>query len=110
MNVSSLLSRKREHEHVHDDRCLSCVEDHAHSNIGVTRTVTGLLFVINSFIVEWVLARSSTVADVSAMIGAILLGLPILITAFKDLRRGVLSTNGRLHDAFLERYRAFKGI
>jgi Cd2+/Zn2+-exporting ATPase len=27
------------------------------------------------------------------MIGAILLGFPILVTAFKDLRRGILSTN-----------------
>ena len=33
------------------------------------------------------------VASASAMIGAILLGYPIVWTSFKDLRRGILSIN-----------------
>jgi Zn2+/Cd2+-exporting ATPase len=53
----------------------------------------GLVLIVNSFLVEWTLDRSSTVADISAALGALVLGIPILITAFKDLRRGVLSTN-----------------
>jgi hypothetical protein len=94
MNVTSLLSRgERAHDHDHDASCASCEHDHAHTNVRLNHTIIGLLFVINSFLVEWILDRSSTVADVSAMIGAILLGFPILVTAFKDLRRGILSTN-----------------
>src|ERR1041385_8470010 len=92
MNVSSQLSRAETHEHDHEG-CASCGDDHSHTQFNLKRTLLGLVLIVNSFLVEWILDRSSTVADVSAMIGAILLGLPILITAFKDLRRGILSTN-----------------
>ena len=102
MNISSQLSRSKEshehgeHEHHHHDHdhegCASCGHDHSHTPVRLNRTVIGLVFIVNSFLVEWILDRSSTVADVSAMIGAAILGFPILITAFKDLRRGVLST------------------
>jgi Zn2+/Cd2+-exporting ATPase len=61
--------------------------------VGLTQTVIGLVFVINAFIVEWALEHSSMVADASAMIGAILLGYPIIWTAIQDLRKGRLSTN-----------------
>ncbi|MEY2407581.1 MAG: Zn2+/Cd2+-exporting ATPase, partial [Verrucomicrobiota bacterium] len=54
--------------------------------------LAGLLFVVNSFIVGW-LQLGPAIADVSAAIGALLLGWPIVITAFQDLRRGRLSTN-----------------
>jgi Cd2+/Zn2+-exporting ATPase len=50
------------------------------------------LFVVNSFVVDW-LNLGPAVSDVSAVIGAILLGYPILVTALTDLRRGLLSTN-----------------
>ncbi len=102
MNISSQLSRSEEshehgeHEHHHHDHdhegCASCGHDHSHTPVRLNRTVIGLVFIVNSFLVEWILDRSSTVADVSAMIGAAILGFPILITACKDLRRGVLST------------------
>jgi Cd2+/Zn2+-exporting ATPase len=55
--------------------------------------VVGLIFIINSFLVEWVLDKGAMVAGVSAMIGAVLLGYPIIWNAIKDLRQGVLSTN-----------------
>src|SRR5207244_9992021 len=37
--------------------------------------------------------RGTTVASASALIGAVLLGLPIMVTAYRDLRQGVLSIN-----------------
>jgi len=98
MQVTSLLSRdEHEHHHHHNDHehgesCSSCGHDHSHAPIRLKQTLIGLLFVINSFVVEW-LRLGPAVADVSAMIGAILLGYPIVWTAFQDLRRGVLSTN-----------------
>src|SRR6185295_7331931 len=92
MNVSSLLSRGQEHEHSHEG-CESCGHEHAHTPFSLKRTVFGLVLIVNSFIVDQVLERSSMVSDLSSALGAIILGIPILITAFKDLRRGILSTN-----------------
>jgi Cd2+/Zn2+-exporting ATPase len=96
MQVTSLLSR-REHPHApgahhEDESCASCGQDHSHTPVRLWQTLGGLLFVINSFVVEW-LGLGRAVADVSAMIGAILLGYPIITTALQDLRRGWLSTN-----------------
>jgi Cd2+/Zn2+-exporting ATPase len=100
MQVTSLLSRKEqdhaghdprhEHDHEHDE---GCGHDHTHTPIRLQQTVAGLIFIINSYIAQWVLGRENLVADFSAMIGAIILGYPIVVTAFKDLKRATLSTN-----------------
>jgi Cd2+/Zn2+-exporting ATPase len=99
MNAASLLSRSQDHDHA---SCADCGHDHSHTNFNLNRTILGLIFVANSFFVEWILGKqllasdpthSNPVAAISAAIGALILGIPILITAFKDLRRGVLSTN-----------------
>ncbi len=68
----------------------------------LTQTVIGLIFIINSYIVDLFFKVPATlsepekgtmVAGFSAMIGAIILGYPIVWTSFKDIRRGVLSIN-----------------
>ena len=54
----------------------------------------GLVFVLNSFIINWIYSDSiNPIAAGSAMIGAIILGYPIIWTAVQDLRRGLLTTN-----------------
>src|SRR6185436_2660610 len=80
--------------HHHDDgsSCSTCGHDHSHTPIRLKQTLAGLLFVVNSFMVEW-LGLGAAVSQVSGMIGAILLGYPIVMTALTDLRRGLLSTN-----------------
>ena len=103
MNVSSLLSRAQPHEHEHShEGCADCGHDHSHTAFNLKRTVLGVVLIVNSFLVEWILDRQlvavdptlgNPVAAISAALGALVLGIPILITAFKDLRRGVLSTN-----------------
>jgi len=94
MNVSSLLTRAEPHAHEHShEGCADCGHDHSHTTFNLKRTMFGLVLIVNSFLVDWILDRSSAVADISAALGALVLGIPILITAFKDLRRGVLSTN-----------------
>jgi Cd2+/Zn2+-exporting ATPase len=98
MQVTSLLSRK---EHEHDHSCADCGHDHdqehSHAMLPLAQTLIGLLFVINSFAVNWMSGffqgAAEPVSAGSAMIGAIILGYPILITAFVDLRRGLLTTN-----------------
>jgi Cd2+/Zn2+-exporting ATPase len=103
MNVSSLLSREEPpaHEHSHEG-CADCGHDHSHTQFNLKRTVLGVVLIVNSFLVEWILDRQLVAVDptlgnpvtaISAALGALVLGVPILITAFKDLRRGVLSTN-----------------
>src|SRR5687768_14288023 len=94
MQVTSLLSRKeKEHEHVHEEDCQSCGHDHEHTPVRLTQTVIGLIFVINSYIVDYLFASSTAVASLSAMIGAIILGYPIVWLSFKDIRRGNLTIN-----------------
>ncbi len=92
MQVTSLMSRESA------PGCAECGHDHGglehtHTNVKLTETIIGLIFVLNSFVVEWVFQRGATVAGLSAMVGAIILGFPILRVAYLDLRRGILSIN-----------------
>jgi Cd2+/Zn2+-exporting ATPase len=87
MQVTSLLS-----QHEHDDKC-GCGHDHEHSVVHLWQAVLGVVFVLNAFIVDWLFDAGSTLASASAMIGSLILGYPIIVTAVKDLRRGNLSIN-----------------
>ncbi|HEY3761262.1 MAG TPA: heavy metal translocating P-type ATPase [Verrucomicrobiae bacterium] len=89
MQVTSLLS---EHGHEHGPDC-GCGHDHEHSSVHLWQAVLGVVFVLNGFIVDWLFESGSTIANASAMIGAIILIYPIVITAIKDLRVGRLSIN-----------------
>ncbi len=104
MQVTSLLSQQEEHKHAHGKSCTSCGHDHEHTIVPLWQTIIGLVFIVNSFLVEWLFRDTSAlsqlgkapdniVASFSAMIGAIILGVPIVVTAVKDLRRGSLTTN-----------------
>jgi len=101
MQVTSLLSRQEHEHHDHDPSCADCGQDHeqehSHTVLPLAQTLIGLLFVINSFAVNWMpgffQGAADAVSAASAMIGAIILGYPILLTAFVDLRRGLLTTN-----------------
>src|SRR6266481_4860146 len=89
MQVTSLLSRT-EAAHAHEDSC-GC--GHEHAPVRWWQTLVGVVFVANAFIVDWFFEKGTTVASASALIGAVLLGLPIMVTAYRDLRQGVLSIN-----------------
>src|SRR5579859_3931177 len=91
MQVTSLLSR-REAEPEHDDGC-GCGHDHDHAPVRLWQTLVGVVFVLNAFIVDWFFDRGQNVASVSALIGAVILGYPIVWTAMKDLKRGMLTIN-----------------
>src|SRR5580700_7236897 len=79
------------HDHDHDH---GHGHDHEHAGLPLVWTLVGVVFVINSFFITWIFSDSaSAVAAGSAMIGAIILGYPIVLTAVKDLRRGLLTTN-----------------
>src|SRR5947199_214641 len=88
MQVTSLLSRE-EHDHHHD----AAHADHEHIPVRLWQMVAGVILVANSFLVEWILEKGSMVAGLSAMLGAMTLGWPIVTTAVKDIKRGILSIN-----------------
>ena len=77
MQISSLLSRKeiREHHHDHDDSD-SCGHDHEHTQFRLTTMIAGVVFIANSFFMEWFGGTDDRIAGVSAFIGAIILGYP----------------------------------
>jgi Cd2+/Zn2+-exporting ATPase len=97
----NIRSHAHDHEHPHHDHhhdhapgetCASCGHEHTHTEIRLTQTLAGLVLIINAFIIDW-FTIAPAVSDMSAMLGAILLGYPIVWAAIKDLRRGILSTN-----------------
>src|SRR5690242_2096411 len=101
MQVTSLLNRQEDdhhhdhdhhHHHEHDDNC-GCGHDHSHSDIKLWHTIIGVVFVINGFLVDWLFDSGTSVASASAMIGSLILGYPIVVTAVKDLKVGRLSIN-----------------
>ncbi|HKQ40754.1 MAG TPA: cation-translocating P-type ATPase [Verrucomicrobiae bacterium] len=101
MQVTSLLSHREsphDHDHDHDhigshESCSVCGHDHEHTSVRVFQLAIGILFVINAYLVDWLVDQATMVASASAMLGAIILGYPIMRTAFKDLKRGTLSIN-----------------
>src|SRR5512135_2506464 len=90
MQVTSLLSR---HEHEHGESCETCGHDHEHAPVRLWQTLIGVVFVLNAFLVDWLFSQGHTVASASGLVGAVILGYPIVWTAIKDLRTGVLSIN-----------------
>ncbi len=102
MQVTSLLSRNEpdrhaghDHAHHHHDgeTCSSCGHDHEHAPVKLWQTLVGILFVINAFLLDGVFKQGHAIASASAMLGAIVLGYPIIFTAVKDIRRGQLGIN-----------------
>jgi Cd2+/Zn2+-exporting ATPase len=88
MQVTSLLTREQEH----DASCSAC-GDHEHAPVRLWQTLVGVVFVVNAFIVDAVMSHGATIASASALIGACILGYPIVLTAYNDLRKGLLSIN-----------------
>ena len=58
----------------------------------LTVTAFGLLLVVNAYFAEWFL-HNFRIASGSAMVGALILGWPIVSTSVRDLRRGQLGIN-----------------
>src|SRR6516225_8273397 len=95
MQVTSLLSQQdhpHDHSHPHDHGP-ECGCGHEHAPVRLKQTLVGVVFVINAFVVDWLFDSAHTVASASAMIGAIVLGYPIVWTSIKDLWRGALTIN-----------------
>jgi len=96
MQVTSLLSRDDGHEHGPDcghDHEHPHAHDHEHSNIRLWQILLGLILVLNAFVVDRLFDQANTISSISAFLGSIILGVPILLTAVKDLKHNRLSIN-----------------
>jgi Cd2+/Zn2+-exporting ATPase len=100
MQVTSLLSHNEPgHEHGpgcgcgHDDHGHDHGHDHEHAPVHWWQMLIGIVLVANAFLVDLFFDQGSRVSSFSAMLGAIVLGYPIMLTAIKDLKRGHLSIN-----------------
>lgn len=106
MQVTSLLTREQpadqpgrhpHHDHHHPDHdhehCPACSEHHAHIPVRLPQMFVGVIFVLNSYVLGWLTPTATMAAGASAMIGALILGAPIIWTSVKDLSRGILSIN-----------------
>ena len=101
------------HDHKHDHNC-SCGHDHDHMDgtcicghnhkkeggVGHDRAMGKIFFVLfggiltlNSFILNWTMPDLEFAAELSALLGAFILALPIIITAVKDLINGKVYMN-----------------
>ena len=103
MQVSSLLSPKETHDHDHDheDDGGNCGHDHDHTQFTLTTMIAGVVLIANSFLMEAFGGTDDRIAGISAFIGAIILGYPILKLAVKSILRGMLTINELVAIAFL---------
>ena len=91
------------HHHDHDEMDSTCICGHDHKaegGVGHDRSMGRLFFALvggmltaNSFLLQRFLPEQAFAADMSAVCGAFILALPIIITAIKDLLRGKVYMN-----------------
>ncbi len=94
------------HEHEHHDHggaqtlCCPCGHDAVSGGVGHDRAMGKIFFALlggiltlNSFILQWTLPEQSFASNISALFGAFVLALPIIITAVRDLINGKVYMN-----------------
>ena len=109
------MSEHNEHHHEHGPECAcSCGHDHNHEEptrciscgapmgegVGHGRSmgrigfaVVGGFLIINHYLLNWLMPELGFAASLSAFLGAVILALPIVITAVKDLYEGRVYMN-----------------
>ena len=89
------------HDHDHEEKGFCpCGHDAVSGGVGHDRAMgriffalLGGLLTVNSFLLEWLLPGQQYAASMSALFGAFILALPIVITAVKDLINGKVYMN-----------------
>lgn len=92
---------KHQHRQSKGIECPTCGHNHnlteggAHdrSMAHISSALIGGFFVVNSFIIAWLFKTQAFAAELSAITGAFVLALPIVITAIKDLAKGKVYMN-----------------
>ncbi|HBC86451.1 MAG TPA: hypothetical protein DCZ94_05810 [Lentisphaeria bacterium] len=96
--MPELTARKKVFD-AHSEIC-GCDPDHESGGAPHSRSLARLsialvggFFILNSYILVWMQPDQTFTAELSAIIGAIILALPIFIVAFKDLAKGKVYMN-----------------
>ena len=85
--VSETLEHDHHHHH-HGDGCCDHDDGHGHAHVPLMVTMLGGLLTLNSFMAEWLYVGSKFQAQLSALLGALILGVPIIWAAIKDVVAG----------------------
>ena len=80
--------------HDHDGDKEGHHHEHGHTVVNLAVAFLGGILIVNSVLAEWfVYTKSPIAADLSAMLGALILAIPILYTAVKDIAEGNIFMN-----------------
>ncbi|OGV53442.1 MAG: hypothetical protein A2X49_04380 [Lentisphaerae bacterium GWF2_52_8] len=97
-NSNAIEKDKVPHTH-HGKRC-ACGHSHVSQGPGHSRSMArlsvaliGAYFIANSYLLHWLFPAQVFAAELSAVIGALVLALPIIIEALRDLYEGVVHMN-----------------
>ncbi|MCQ2379796.1 MAG: cadmium-translocating P-type ATPase [Victivallaceae bacterium] len=87
-------------EHIHDDHCICGHDHHAEGGVGHDRAMGKIIFVLlgggltlNAFALGRFFPGQTFAAEMSALAGAVVLALPIVLTAIRDLVNGKVYMN-----------------
>ncbi len=69
-----------------------CTHEHNHPSGTLLNCLLGAVFVVNSYLLEWLMPDAFS-AELCAIVGALILGAPIVMTAVKDLLKGQVYMN-----------------
>lgn len=89
---STVSVTEHEHDHSNPGAC-ACGAHHTHVRVRLNQTMAGFVLILNSFLVEWLVEHGRIAASASALLGALVLGVPLVRIAIKDLLAGALNTN-----------------
>lgn len=76
------------HDHKHGDDCCHGDDGHGHAHVPLWVTMLGGILVLNSFLAGWLYTGSKFQTQFSALAGALILGVPIIWAAIKDVAAG----------------------
>ena len=99
-NLINEVIEEHHHEHHHEDASICVCGQPMGEGVGHSRSmgragfaVAGGFLILNSFLLEWLFPDQEFASELSAVLGAIVLALPIVWVAIKDLCAGRVYMN-----------------
>lgn len=90
MQVSSLLHQQDSNQ-----------APNAVAGPNLTLVFLGLIGIANAYVIGWFWPKAAPIAGLSALLGSLVLGLPLLVASWQSLRRGEAGINELVSLAFL---------
>lgn len=97
--AESVAIEHEEHHHHRGGTCPVCGHHNLTDGTGHGRfgqlgvALVGGYFILNSYLLNWLLPNQNFTAELSAIVGAVILAIPIITTALKDLYYGKIYMN-----------------